>query len=51
MHAAAFIVMILGIVGFILTYTSILAIAPLVVWAGIAGAGMLVTVLTRRPSD
>ena len=49
MHAVATIVMIIGAIGFALTYASILTIAPLVVWGGIAVAGMVVTVLTRQP--
>lgn len=51
MHTVATIVMIIGAIGFALAYASIITIAPLMVWGGIAVAGMVVTVMTRRPSD
>ena len=51
MHTVATIVMIIGAIGFALAYASIITVAPLMVWGGIAFAGMVVTVMTRRPSD
>ncbi len=51
MHAVAVIVMIVGVLGFALAYAGILNIAPLLLWGVMAGAGMVVTVFTRRPND
>ncbi len=51
MHALAMVVAIVGALGFVLTFAGVIAIAPLVLWGAVAGGGMLVTMLTRRPSD
>ncbi len=51
MHAVANIVMIIGVVGFALNYASVITVGSLAIWGGVAVAGMVVTVMTRRPSD
>ena len=51
MHAVGVIAMILGGIGFALAYAGILNMAPRVVWGVMAIAGMVVTIMTRRPSD
>jgi len=47
----ATIVMIIGAVGFALTFASVIDIAPPMVWGGLAVGGMVMTFMTRRPSD
>ena len=51
MHLVAIIVMIIGVVGFGLNYAGMITLGTPLIWGGIAGAGTLVTILTRRPSD
>lgn len=51
MHAVAMVVMILGIVGFALNFASVIAFGSMTLWGGLAVGGMLVTIMTRRPSN
>ncbi len=51
MHLIAVLLMIVGVLGFIGTFTGMVTIAPLSLWAGLAIVGAIVTVLTRRPAD
>ena len=53
MHALGVLVMIVGVIGFVLAYMGmgVLANIPFVVWGGLAVAGTVVTILTRRPSN
>ena len=51
MHAVGVIAMIIGVVGFALSFASIITVGSLAIWGGVAGAGTVVAVMTRRPSD
>ncbi len=51
MELIGIIVMVAGVCGFIATFVGALSVAPLAVWGGLAIAGMIVTVLTRRPGN
>lgn len=51
MHAVGMIVMIIGVIGFALSFASIITFGSLVIWGGAAAAGAVVAVMTRRPND
>lgn len=51
MYVIAVLVMLVGVLGFMAAFAGVLTIAPLSLWAGIAIVGLIVAVLTRRPSD
>lgn len=51
MHALAVVVAIVGALGFVMTFAGVITIAPLGLWGAVAGVGMVVTMLTRRPND
>lgn len=43
--------MIAGVIGFVLHYIGAIELATRIIWGGLAVVGMVVTVMTRRPSD
>ena len=51
MELIGLIVMIAGVLGFAATWIGVLSIAPPMVWGGLAIAGMIITILTRRPGN
>lgn len=51
MHAVGVIVMIIGAIGFALSFASIITVGSLAIWGGIAAVGTVVAIMTRRPSD
>ena len=51
MHAVGVVVMIIGAIGFALSFASIITVGSLAIWGGVAGVGTVVAVMTRRPSD
>ncbi len=51
MHLVSIIVMILGVIGFALSYAAIINFGPLALWGGLAVGGMVFTVMTRRSNN
>lgn len=51
MHVVGIIAMLLGVLGFALNFASIITFGSMALWGGLAVGGMVVTVMTRRPSN
>jgi hypothetical protein len=51
MQLFGFLLLIVGVAGFTLTWLALISVAPMAVWIGIAAVGAIITMMTRRPGN